>query len=84
MMISPDTYIKQVKHKSFEELLEERDNLFAEIKRFEQTINYSVENEWTISPAPEVVYQCNLQYLAKLCELIQRKYNQVYVWGNKE
>lgn len=37
-----------------------------------------------IHPSPEVVYQCNLEYLGKLCELIAEKYNQEYVWGETD
>lgn len=28
----------------------------------------------------EVIYQCNLEYLGKLCELISKKYNREFVW----
>lgn len=30
------------------------------------------------------MYQCNLEYLGKLCELISEKYNKEYIWGEEE
>jgi len=53
--------------------------LVEEIRAFEDH-TYNPELEM-IHPSPEVVYQCNLEYLGKLCELIAEKYNQEYVWG---
>ena len=37
-----------------------------------------------VHPSPEVVYQSNLLYLAKICELINEKYNKECVWGDLE
>ena len=79
MMISPDGYIEGYKNKPYKELLTVRDKLLEEIRAFEDH-TYNPELEM-IHPSPEVVYQCNLEYLGKLCELIAEKYNQEYVWG---
>ena len=49
-----------------------------EIHRFENDKEHSGE-EWLIDSSPEVRYQCNLQYPAKLCELIAETYNRVCV-----
>lgn len=84
MMISPEVYIDGIKHKSFDELLKERESLLEKIREFEDAIGQPKNDKWLISPDPEVVYQCNLMYLAKLCELIQKTYNRVYVWGEIE
>jgi len=79
MMISPNMFVDEYKDKPYTELIEIRDNLIAEIKSFEA--NKDNSTGFMIEPSPEVVYQCNLQYLGKLCELIADKYNQEYVWG---
>ena len=71
-MISPEVYIEEQKNKSYEELLVERDRLISDIKQFEG----DEKNEQVIEPSPDVVYQCNLKYLAKICELIAEKYNE--------
>lgn len=76
MMISPESFIENLKDKSYSELLEERENLFKKIYSFENETNKS--KEIFISPSPEVRYQVNLQYLGKLCELIAIKYNKEY------
>lgn len=74
MMISPETFIDNLKDKSYSELLEEREKLLNDIYSFEKKPNKS--NGIFISPSPEVRYQVNLQYLGKICELIAKKYNE--------
>lgn len=79
MMISPEGFIEEYKNKSYAELLLVRDELLDNIQAFEKQ-DYDKKQEF-ISPSPEVIYQCNLEYLGKLCELISKKYNQEYVLG---
>ena len=69
MMISPDGFIEQYKDKSYAELLLVRDDLFNDILAFEKH-DFEPDRIYRC-PSPDVVYQCNLQYLGKLCELIQ-------------
>ena len=70
MMISPESFIEHHKNKSYSELLPIRDELLDEIRAFE---NHSYDPELDlIDPSPAVVYQCNLEYLGKLCELISK------------
>lgn len=76
MMVSPETFIENLKGKSYNELLEEREKLLNDIYSFEKKQNKF--KEIFISPSPEVRYQVNLQYLGKLCELIAIKYNKEY------
>lgn len=74
MMIGPKTYIKEFETKSYEELLEEKKKLNKKIDEFE---NKRIElSGIIISPSPEVVYQCNLEYLSELCNLIAKKYRE--------
>lgn len=76
MMISPEWYKEEQKDKSYQELLKVREELLEEIYAFEKH-TYDPEMDG-ICPAPDVIYQCNLQYLGKLCELIVEKYRQEY------
>ena len=79
MMISPNCYIDEIKHKSYKELLEERNVLLKSIYLFE---NEEIkQGEIIYSPSPEVIYQMNLEYLGELCKLISKKYNEEYIWG---
>lgn len=81
MMISPDGYIEELEDKSYINLLKERDLLIREICRFEKDKDCNGE-EWMMCPSPNVIYQMNLQYLGRLCELISKVYNRDYVWGD--
>ncbi len=74
MMISPEVFISMQMDKSYEELIEVRDEMMEDIKDFEEYPDQTC----LISPSPEVVYQMNLKYLAKLCELIAEKYNEKF------
>lgn len=80
MMISPESYIDELKSKTYKELIEEKDKLLKEIFDFEN--NKIADEEYNIDPSPDVIYQCNLLYLSKLCELIADKFNKEYEWNN--
>ena len=77
MMVSPEGFIIKYIDKSYSELLPLRDELIREIHYFEKYESDQLEE--IVCPSPEVVYQCNLEYLAKLCELIAQKYNQEFI-----
>ncbi len=79
MMISPEGFILEYLDRSYAELLKVRDKLIVEIRDFEK--HKDEPGEIIMTPSPEVVYQCNLKYLSKICELISQKYNQEFVWG---
>ncbi len=80
MMISPQMYIENIQNKTYEDLIIEKDKLIKEIKKFEN--NKLSDNEICMNPSPEVVYQCNLQYLSELCNLIYNKFNKK-IWEGK-
>ena len=82
MMISPEVFIDEYRDKRYKELLPVRDALLDEIRSFENHTYDPVLD--MMNPSPEVVYQCNLVYLGKLCELLSEKYNQEYIWGNED
>ena len=79
MMVSPESFIKEYENMSYSELLPVRDELIEAVRAFEEHA-YDPEEE-LVHPSPEVRYQCNLEYLGRLCGLIAEKYNQEYVWG---
>ena len=80
MMTSPESYVSEFKDKTYNELLVERDRLIKSIKEFERNIGKEDDTDCIIvSPSPEVVYQVELEYLGKLCELISNKYNLEFV-----
>ncbi|MDP3385786.1 MAG: hypothetical protein Q8S24_01025 [Eubacteriales bacterium] len=78
MMISPEGFIQECIDMTYSELICVRDELIEEIRNFEKCkVNPS---EIMINPSPEVTYQCNLDYLGSLCELISKKYHTEFVW----
>ena len=74
MMIAPYEYIESIKNKSYEELLELKKELNREIEEFENK-TYKPELDF-IDPSPDVVYSCNLKYMAELCNLICEKFEK--------
>ncbi|MDO4271659.1 MAG: hypothetical protein Q4C83_01585 [Candidatus Saccharibacteria bacterium] len=79
MMISPESYIDEIRDKSYKQLLKEKRRLIKEIDEFE---NSSRQEEIIVLPSPETIYLCNLEYLAELCKLIAEKYGEKHVNGN--
>lgn len=83
-MISPEGFIFEHEHDSYEQLIEERNELFESIVEFETAIKNKEELAGFVSPSPEVMYQIHLSYLSKLCDFMHEKYNEEYVWGDKK
>ena len=73
MMISPEHYRKTIEHYDLNQLRQLRDELLAEISKFEKD-EISLE-ERMMAPSPDVVYQCNNDYLVQVIELINQKFN---------
>ena len=76
-MISPDAYAMMLKDDPYEELLSVRDELMEDILYFEA--HRDEPEEPRIEPSAEVRYQCDLDYLAEVCKLIAKKYNEKFV-----
>ena len=74
MLLSPEMRINQIKHKSYKQLLRERDKLIHKIYTYER--DKPEFSEMLMNPSPEVIYQIDLLYLAKLCELIVEKFRE--------
>lgn len=85
MMISPGGYIEDFKDADYNTLIKERDDLIAYIVEYEKKEKAGDRSgdEWMINPSPDVCYQVYLEYLAEMCMLMQQKYNEDYVWGDK-
>ena len=83
-MISPGVYVKRHREESFEQLIKTRDDLIDEIRGLEAIVfdKDNSDEAWNVCPSPSVRYQCNLEYLAALCNFMSEKYNDEYVWGN--
>lgn len=85
-MISPKNYAEQFSKASYQKMIKERDNLFGDIKNFENMKKAGTDfnGEDMIDPQPDVIYQMNMDYLAELLLIMRRKYNEEYVCGNKK
>ena len=74
-MISPEVFVEQYADKTYEELIEVRNDLINNIKRFEATPQ-NEEPDFIICPGPDVVYQMNHEYLSEICLLIVQKFQE--------
>ena len=81
MMISPDTFVDQHKNKSYRELLNVRDELIESLREYENSSK--TEASFLVEPSPDVVYQCHLEYLGKLCPLIADKFSEEYIFKDE-
>ena len=85
MIISPEIFAEMQREKKYKELLEVRDELLRSVKSFEEDLfKGNIELFHVIEPDPELVYQFNMEYLGKVCELISEKYNEEFIWGEGE
>ncbi|MBQ8935457.1 MAG: hypothetical protein IJ049_03525 [Oscillospiraceae bacterium] len=80
--ISPEGFVSLHENDSYQALLDLRDALMEEIRRFEK--RESPEGALRISQSPEVMYQCNLQYVARLCDYIAARYHREFENGEDE
>ena len=85
MMMSPETFIGTLENASYEEMIRERDELIESIKWFEKAY---AENEGNLGPqlypSQEAVYQMNLEYLSRLCILIEAKFQKDFLKREEE
>ena len=72
-MVSPDYFVEEYKDMTYEELLPVRDELIEDIREFEK----NGPGASGMHPSPSTIYQVNLEYLGKLCELIADKYQDL-------
>lgn len=84
MMISPVTFVEELKDADYNTLINERNKLIEYIVEFEKKEKTGDRsgNEWNYCPSPDVVYQVNLENLAGLCKLMKEIYCEEYVWGD--
>ena len=85
MMIHPEGYLKEVENLSYLELIRERDELISYLQDFERKEMAGDRSDptWHWSPSPDCRYQMFFDYLAEICGLMHRKYNEEYVWGGR-
>ena len=83
MMISPEAFIEEHRDESYEELLKLRNEMFNDMRDYEMKArNGGVEV--LMYPTPETMYRMDLEYFAKLCELIVEKYDQEHEWDEDD
>lgn len=73
-MISTDNFIQGLTNMPYAELIRVRDKLLIEIRKFEEDNQNT--SEGMISPSPAAIYQRNLKYLEKVCELIAGRFKK--------
>ena len=75
-MMSPGTFAGMHKNESYQELLAVKKELLDDIAAYENLKDTKEPNEYEmLGMTPDALYCCNLQCLAKICELIAEKYN---------
>lgn len=81
MTISVREYIGMMRHKSYQDLITERDHLVQLLRHFETKEKAGDRSgvEWILWPQPDVQYQLTFDYLAALCRLMHERYDQEYV-----
>ena len=86
MMITPQTYIEELKDADYFDLIAERDGLIASLQEFEKNEIAGDRSgfEWNMMPMPYVKYQMYLVYLSELCKLMHEEYNKDYVMGDRD
>lgn len=72
-MCSPESFLEDYKNKSYEELLEIRDNYLIDVKYFETHTKEIMGND-EICPSQDIVYWWNLKFLSGLFNLIYEKF----------
>lgn len=78
MMISPELFQEEHEQDTYGDLLKVRERLLTEIYVFENAASKSkTESQIFVDPSPDVVYRCNLGYLAKTAELLAKKYREM-------
>lgn len=79
-MNSPQGYIEYCKLYSYEELIQEREELQDDIRSLEQKLfSGDIKDDYIVSTSPQVRYQVKLEYLAALSDYMQQRYNEEYV-----
>ena len=84
-MISPSSYVNRLKDKLYPDLIKERDRLIRLMQQYEQAEMAGDRSDpaWMEFPQPSTQYQMHFEYLAALCQMMQEKYNEEYVWGKR-
>lgn len=79
MMICPQSYIDDLKGKSYDRLIRERNSLMSYIRKYEKYLKTGIVSkglDFSMEPQPEVIYHMYLEYLSELCQLIVSKYSE--------
>lgn len=75
-MISPESYVTELKNATYEELIRERGCLVAELVELEASMASEEEPEFLICPSDDVRYQMCLEYLVALSALMVERVSE--------
>lgn len=84
-MVSPEYYVEEItKGKTYEELIQIREEFIASFEKFEREYVFNPDANWKsdFCPSPEVMYQVNMDCLAILLEVMQEKFRETYLSCN--
>ena len=81
MMMKVETYREDLERKTYLCLMQERERLLSYMHQFEanEIAGDRSDPEWNGHPSPMVRYQVYFDYLAELCEVMRKRYNEEYV-----
>ena len=84
-MLSPESYIAELKDAPYEQLVEERRSIIAELERQEKGFKDPQPTEWEcLDPGPDVEYKSDLEYLRALTGLMLKRAGEITGMGPEE
>ena len=84
-MLSPESYIAELKDAPYEQLVQERRSIVAELERQEQGFKNPQPTAWErLDPGPDVEYKMDLEYLCALTGLMLKRADEITGMGPEE
>ena len=77
MMVSPESMRENYLEMCYEELVNEKDSLVLEIKKYElDALMSNLDNEYQEKPGPDTRYHMSLLYLAELLPILAERFQE--------
>ena len=77
MMVSPESMRDEYLEMCYEELVNEKDSLMIEIKKYElDALMGNLDNELQSKPGPDTRYRMSLLYLAELLPILAERFDE--------
>lgn len=84
-MLSPESYIAELKDAPYERLVRERRSIIAELERQEKGFKDPQPTAWEcLDPGPDVEYKMDLEYLYALTGLMLKRAGEITGMGPEE